>query len=62
MHMYRLPPRHLNVGTRRKEWSMLARNLPPVLRGSPDQRGGIQLNRLLVSYRCLVSVGLAAHS
>ena len=40
---------------------MLARNLPPVSRGSPDQRGGVQLNRLLVSYRCSVSVGLEAH-
>jgi hypothetical protein len=60
-----LPPlsrRSMGLGTRGRERSMFARNLPPVERGSPDQRGGIQLNRLLVSYRCSVSVGLAAHS
>jgi hypothetical protein len=60
--IYRRPTRRCTLGARYRERSMLARNLLPVSRGFPDQRGGIQLNRLLVSCRSSVPVGLAAHS
>ena len=63
IYIYRLSSRRCStLGTRCGERSMLATNLPPAERGSLDRWRRIQLNRLLVSYRCSVSVGLAAHS
>ena len=45
------------MGPAGRERSVLAKNLPPVERGSWDQLGGIQLNRLLVSYPARVRLG-----